>query len=116
MDGDFSASDLKGMIGCCDFFVGARTHSVIAATSMGVPSVVLSYPKDYRTYGIIGEMLQQSKWVYNIEYLQAGDLIELIKNAWVQRDETSRQLPDIVKKVRERAFLNGELLGNVVCK
>ena len=114
INGDYAASELKGMIGCFDFFIGARTHSVIAATSMGVPSVVLSYPKDFRTYGIIGDMLRQSRWVYNIEYLQEHDLIEMIKNAWNSKSETARQLPDIIRRMKELTLLNGKLLKEVL--
>lgn len=116
INGDYSASELKGMIGCFDFFVGARTHSVIAATSMAVPSVVLSYPKDFRTYGIIGDMLGQSRWVYNIEYLQEQDLIEMIKDAWSSRHDTRRQLPDIIKRMKELTLLNGKLLKDMLDK
>lgn len=114
INGDYSASELKGMIGCFDFFIGARTHSVIGATSMGVPSIVLSYPKDFRTYGIIGDMLGQSRWVYNIELLQEHDLIEMIKSAWASRDETARQLRDIITNIKERTLLNGKLLKDML--
>lgn len=41
--GDMSASDLKAYISKCSFFVGARTHSTIAAYSSGVPTLVIGY-------------------------------------------------------------------------
>ncbi|WP_034480987.1 polysaccharide pyruvyl transferase family protein [Butyrivibrio sp. AE2015] len=40
---DMPASDLKGYISGCSFFVGARTHSTIAAYSSGVPTLVIGY-------------------------------------------------------------------------
>ena len=40
---DCSAESLKGYISCCSFFVGARTHSTIAAYSTGVPTLVIGY-------------------------------------------------------------------------
>jgi hypothetical protein len=40
---DNSAEVLKGYISCCSFFVGARTHSTIAAYSTGVPTLVIGY-------------------------------------------------------------------------
>ncbi|MBP3818529.1 MAG: polysaccharide pyruvyl transferase family protein [Butyrivibrio sp.] len=40
---DMSASDLKGYISKCSFFVGARTHSTIAAYSSKVPTLVIGY-------------------------------------------------------------------------
>ena len=40
---DQSAGRLKRVIGACRFFVGARTHSTIAAYSQAVPTLVLGY-------------------------------------------------------------------------
>jgi polysaccharide pyruvyl transferase WcaK-like protein len=40
---DSAAEELKGYISCCSFFVGARTHSTIAAYSTNVPTLVIGY-------------------------------------------------------------------------
>ncbi|MCR5672069.1 MAG: polysaccharide pyruvyl transferase family protein [Butyrivibrio sp.] len=40
---DAPAEELKGYISKCSFFVGARTHSTIAAYSSGVPTLVIGY-------------------------------------------------------------------------
>ena len=40
---DAPAQELKGYIAMCSFFVGARTHSTIAAYSSGVPTLVIGY-------------------------------------------------------------------------
>ena len=40
---DAPAEVLKGYIANCSFFVGARTHSTIAAYSSGVPTLVMGY-------------------------------------------------------------------------
>ena len=40
---DAPAEVLKGYIAACSFFVGARTHSTIAAYSSGVPTLVMGY-------------------------------------------------------------------------
>ena len=40
---DSSAMDLKAIIGTCTIFVGARTHSTIAAYSQCIPTLVLGY-------------------------------------------------------------------------
>jgi polysaccharide pyruvyl transferase WcaK-like protein len=41
--GDAPAQELKGYISSCSFFVGARTHSTIAAYSSKVPTLVIGY-------------------------------------------------------------------------
>ena len=43
VDRELSCTQLKYIISKCRFFIGARTHSTIAAYSTGVPTVVLSY-------------------------------------------------------------------------
>jgi polysaccharide pyruvyl transferase WcaK-like protein len=40
---EYDAHELKGLIGQCDFFVGSRMHSCIAALSQGVPCVGVAY-------------------------------------------------------------------------
>jgi len=56
---EYSPQELKGIIGQCDLFIGARMHATIAATSMLVPTVGIAY--SHKMHGIIGEMLNQSK-------------------------------------------------------
>lgn len=40
---DQDCMKLKGIISCCRFFIGARTHSTIAAYSTGVPTIAVGY-------------------------------------------------------------------------
>lgn len=42
-DARYTAAELKGVIACCSYFVGARTHATIAAYSSAVPTLVLGY-------------------------------------------------------------------------
>jgi hypothetical protein len=52
LDDDLSESDLKALIAQSSFFIGERTHSVIAAASLGVPFVALTNSRDTRTHEI----------------------------------------------------------------
>ena len=40
---DQNCIKLKEIISCCSFFIGARTHSTIAAYSTGIPTIVVGY-------------------------------------------------------------------------
>lgn len=44
---DYTAEELKGIIGSCDFFVGSRMHACIAALSQCIPTVALSWSHKY---------------------------------------------------------------------
>ncbi len=41
--GDYDQSEIKHVIGLCDFFVGSRMHACIAAISQGIPAVGVAY-------------------------------------------------------------------------
>ena len=45
---EYDCHELKGIIGQCDFFIGARMHSCIAALSQGVPCVGVAYSMKFR--------------------------------------------------------------------
>src|SRR5690606_10854849 len=40
---DYTPQEMKGIIGKCDLFIGARMHACIGALSMGVPTINISY-------------------------------------------------------------------------
>ena len=56
VDSELNAGQLKYLISKCKFFIGARTHSVIAAYSSEVPALALSYSIKSRglAYDVMG--------------------------------------------------------------
>lgn len=116
MDGDYRVDELKSVLGHLDFLVGERIHSVIGAACMGVPFIAISYPEDYRTYGIIGDMLGQKRWLYNIEELSAEGLLEKFSSAWEERVSTREDLYSRLPGMQERAMRNGMLFFEMLKK
>ncbi|MFQ5788619.1 MAG: polysaccharide pyruvyl transferase family protein, partial [Thermodesulfobacteriota bacterium] len=45
--GNYNYSELKYIIGLCDFFIGSRMHSCIAALSQEVPAVAFAYSNKF---------------------------------------------------------------------
>ncbi len=114
IENEYPVDELKGLIGQCDLFIGERTHSVIGAMSMGVPSIVITSPKDYRTQGIIGRMLAQQKWVYNCENMSTETLIAKAHELWAERDEVRHDLVRRCADAKSRSLRNGELLRKLI--
>lgn len=52
---EYSCTQLKYIISRCRFFIGARTHAMIAAYSSGVPALALSY--SVKSIGIAEDLL-----------------------------------------------------------
>ena len=44
---EYDQSELKGIIGACDFFVGSRMHACIAALSQGIPTLGVAYSQKF---------------------------------------------------------------------
>ncbi|WP_026489088.1 polysaccharide pyruvyl transferase family protein [Butyrivibrio sp. XBB1001] len=73
---DAPASELKGYISQCSFFVGARTHSTIAAYSSGVPTLVIGY--SVKSRGIATDLFgSYDNYVLPVQDLKEPD--EMIK-------------------------------------
>jgi polysaccharide pyruvyl transferase WcaK-like protein len=105
---EYTPQELKGIIGLCDLFIGARMHATIAATSMLVPTVGIAY--SHKMHGIIGEMLGQEKYVLDIKELDYENLISTIKDAWGNRDRIKKELEVRIPMIKEKAMLNGKLV------
>ncbi len=74
--GDAPAQELKGYISKCSFFVGARTHSTIAAYSSGVPTLVIGY--SVKSRGIATDLFGTCEnYVLPVQELRKPD--EMIK-------------------------------------
>lgn len=113
---DLPASELKGLIGQCEIFIGERTHSVIAALSQGIPSICMTFPTDRRTHGIIGRMVEQREYVYNIEQLSHKDLLTLVDRLWIKRQQIRQELENIIPVIIQKANLNGQLVRDLAGK
>jgi len=109
---EYTPQELKGIIGQCDLFIGARMHATIAATSMLVPTVGIAY--SHKMHGIIGEMLGQEKYVLDIKDLSYESLISTINDAWENREKIKKELEVKIPKVKEKAMLNGKLIKELL--
>jgi len=98
---NYQPEELKSVYGLMDFFIGTRMHSVIFATSKGVPSIAISYwgPKHL---GIM-KMLDLDDLVLNIKFINTRELIEVFEFVFRNKQKISF---DLKKKIR---ILRGEI-------
>jgi len=113
-DGRYNAPQTKYLISSCDLFVGARTHSVIAAYSSCVPALALGYSVKAR--GIAQDIFGDWKdmVVRQEDITGAEDLIEPFKELLRNKDSIKKHLcdtmPGYTKKLAEAAILLKELI------
>ena len=99
---EMSCSELKYIISKCRFYVGARTHSVIAAYSTGVPAIALGY--SVKSKGIALDIFgTTTNYVLDIEALQNSENLmnafgHLVKN----EENIKRQYREILPEYKEK--------------
>ncbi|MBR5614070.1 MAG: polysaccharide pyruvyl transferase family protein [Clostridia bacterium] len=115
-DISLNCKQLKGYIARCRFFVGARTHSTIAAYSSGVPTVVLGYSVKAR--GIAKDLFgTEENFVVPVQtidnpqrvidsFMYVLDNEESIKKLYTEK------LPEYIKKAKNSAKFLKNLIGD----
>lgn len=95
---DLGFAEVRGMAGACDFFLGTRMHSLIFATTAGVPAVGIAY--EFKT----GEWMESvglgNAWV---DISDTGTLAERVVEGWRAREESKGRLATLLPAIRTRA-------------
>lgn len=91
----WDAPRIKYAISQCDFFIGARTHSVIAALSSLVPTVALAY--SMKAHGIHLDLFGHEQGVVPSGQLSLNTLNhaldQLVQRSSVEREHLLTQIP-----------------------
>ena len=103
---DTSAQELKGIISACRFFIGARTHSTIAAYSTCVPTLVLGY--SVKSRGIATDLFgTDENYVVPVQKLESeNDLVKAFEFIAAKEDEIKMRLSEIMPEYSKRAADN----------
>lgn len=111
---DMTPQELKGVISKSEIFVGGRMHSVIAAVSLCVPSLIMKY--SHKSVGMM-TLLGMDKYVWDID----DDLKHLMKKTEVLwqnrkslRDELSNMMPSIYNDIYQLTDEIDQILGSSI--
>lgn len=96
---EYDQSQIKGIIGFCDFFIGSRMHSCIAALSQGVPAIGLAYSKKF--YGVF-QSIGAERFAVDMRQKTQDEILEILATAFEQRKASAEYLGTIIPKVQEQ--------------
>ncbi len=92
-------SEAKYLIGHCDFFMGARMHSCIAALSQSIPTIGMAYSKKFagvfETVGVISNVINMTKVDNNVA-------ITMIDSLYQQRETTRQKLMSTIPVAKQQ--------------
>lgn len=105
---DGSCEELKGYIGRCRMFIGARTHATIAAYSSLVPTLVVGY--SVKAKGIAKDLFgSYENYVLPVQQLQdREDLIGAFEWLRDYEEDIRRDLCRVMPAYREKALEAGK--------
>jgi len=102
VEGQYDQSEVKYVIGVCDFFIGSRMHSCIAALSQYIPTVGLAYSKKFR--GVF-ESVGLADCVADARNCDEGQLLEKVELALEQKNRIKKHLENTIPSIKQ-AVLN----------
>lgn len=97
--GEYDQGEIKYVIGLCDFFIGSRMHSCIAAMSQGIPAIGLAYSKKFR--GVF-ETVDGEQFVVDMRHAKVEQILTTVSKAFEQRKMTARHLKTVVPGVQKQ--------------
>lgn len=107
LDREYSAPELKAVIGGCEFFVGARMHACIAALSTETPVVPISY--SHKFAGLL-DRFGIREWLIDPKVLGQEQAIDLVLAGYAHREAIRGRIAIELPAVRADAMQAGRLL------
>ncbi len=101
VEGEYDQCEIKYVIGLCDFFIGSRMHSCIAALSQGIPVVGLAYSKKFR--GVF-ETVDADDFVVDMRRSELKQILMTTGSAFEQRRITAEQLKNTIPEIKSKVL------------
>jgi polysaccharide pyruvyl transferase WcaK-like protein len=99
---EYDQHEIKWIIGQCDFFIGSRMHSCIAALSQAVPCVGVAYS---RKFAGVFESVGMAEWVVDGRKATNAQAVARVLELYRRRDsvrgELSRRADEARAQLRE---------------
>lgn len=108
---ELEPSELKGMIGCMDFFVGTRMHSNIFALGQRVPCIGIAY--EPKTRGIM-ETLGLAGQVVEIDNVGEGMLLDMYRRLFLSKEAMKEQINASVNVIEQEARTGGAFIAELL--
>jgi polysaccharide pyruvyl transferase WcaK-like protein len=99
--GKYDQGEMKHIIGLCDFFIGSRMHSCIAALSQGIPAVGLAYSKKFE--GVF-RSVSAEHFVIDMRSRDHDEILKDIAEAYDDRQATAKHLAERIPMIREEVL------------
>lgn len=109
-----NAAETKWVISKMEIFIGARTHSTIAALSSGVPT--LSFGYSIKSRGINQDIYDHLRYCMQANEIVPETVVDRISEMIDNLDKIKEHLKRIIPKMRDYALDAGSILKKVLAE
>jgi polysaccharide pyruvyl transferase WcaK-like protein len=109
---ELNAAQVKDIIGCCEIFIGARTHSTIAALSQCVPTISLAY--SVKAIGINIDLFGHQNYVIDKENICSTIIEDYFDRIEEEKEAIRNRLIEKIPEWRKRAIMSAEILKQCI--
>jgi polysaccharide pyruvyl transferase WcaK-like protein len=96
---EYDQSEIKGIIGMCDFFIGSRMHACIAALSQGIPTAGIAY--SHKFIGVF-DSIGSGETVIDARALDMAAVIQKVMTAFENREVLSAETKETIAAAQQK--------------
>jgi|CXWL01.1.fsa_nt_gi polysaccharide pyruvyl transferase WcaK-like protein len=108
--GEYNQSEIKYLIGLCDFFIGSRMHACIAALSQNVPTVSIAYSSKF--IGVM-QTIGVAELVADPRKLAKEEIFRVIGDAFEHKARLREHLEKTMPLVKETVLSLFDEIGSL---
>jgi colanic acid/amylovoran biosynthesis protein len=101
LHGPYTHNEVKDVIRQCEFFIGSRMHSCIAALSQGVPAVGIAYSGKFR--GVF-DSIGMGEYVMDMRCSKEDEIVAVTLKAFDKRPEIARRIERDISNVQSEVL------------
>lgn len=95
--GTYNQSEIKYIIGLCDFFIGSRMHACIAALSQCIPAIGIAYSNKFK--GVF-ETIESGHLVAEPRTMDETEILAVIDRNYEDRQMQRERLQKLIPQVK----------------
>ncbi len=108
---EYKAEELKGLIATCDLLIASRYHSVIAATSMCVPTMVIGWGHKYNE---VMKIVGLSDFEIDFKAVTYEQLQAKVTRLWHDKEKIRAELSLKIPMIKESVMSAGRLVKDLI--
>ncbi len=95
---EYNQSEIKAVIGMCDFFIGSRMHACIAALSQGIPTTGIAY--SHKFIGVF-DSIGSGDTVVDARITEGPEIISRVLESFERRNDVRDDIKEKVAAAQE---------------